>query len=387
MSKRVVVLGGGLVGGVMAGEMASYSDLDVVVVDRSGDVLHQLQNQHSKLQVQRADLSEQSAVKVAVASADLVISAVPGFMGFKTCEAVIAAGKDLVDIAFFSEDPFLLDEQAKRNDVTVITDCGVSPGMSNVLIGRVDASFDQTESILIYVGGLPRVRTWPFEYKAVFSPIDVIEEYVRPARYIENGVAIVRPALSDPEYIDFEGIGTLEAFNTDGLRTLARTMNAPNQKEKTLRYSGHIEKMAVLREMGLFSEDPIEAGGVFVRPIDVTSKLLFPMWELQQGEEDLTVLRIVISGVRKGKRLQYQYDMFDSFDAENNITSMARTTGYTATVVSRLMLDGHIAQKGLVLPEYLGRDESLCKLIQSTLESRHGIFYKESVKALDELRA
>ena len=109
------------------------------------------------------------------------------------------------------------------------------PGMGNILAMHAHAQLDKTDSVIIYVGGLPAVREWPYEYKAVFSPIDVIEEYTRPARYKENGAMVTRPALSDPELIDFPGIGTLEAFNTDGLRTMASTIKAPNLKEKTLR--------------------------------------------------------------------------------------------------------------------------------------------------------
>ncbi len=190
-----------------------------------------------------------------------MLSAVPGFMGFQTLKTIITAGKNVVDIAFFSENPFDLDALARKKGVTAIVDCGVAPGMSSVLIGHVDQLLDSTENILIYVGGLPEVRQWPYDYKAVFSPIDVIEEYTRPARYVENGHLVVREALSDAELMDFPGIGTLEVFNSDGLRTLADTIDAPNMKEKTLRYQGHIEKMAVLRATGLFSEEPIEING------------------------------------------------------------------------------------------------------------------------------
>jgi len=214
----------------------------------------------------------------------LVLSAVPGSLGFRTLEAVIAAGKNVVDLAFFPEDPFLLDGPARANGVTAVIDCGVAPGMSNLLVGYVDSLMSETRSVLIFVGGLPLVREWPFEYKAVFSPADVIEEYVRPARYIQNGRPVVRPALSEPERIDFDELGTLEAFNTDGLRTLARTISAPDMKEKTLRYPGHIEKMAMLRETGFFNPEPIDVGGVRVRPLDVTSKLLFKKWKLEEGE-------------------------------------------------------------------------------------------------------
>src|SRR5690606_37486262 len=133
-----------------------------------------------------------------------------------------------------------LDALAKEQGVTAVVDCGLAPGLGNILFGRLNEELDSIDTFLCHVGGLPVVRRKPYEYAAVFSPLDVIEEYTRPARFIENGALVVRPALSDVEKMDLPGVGTLEAFNSDGLRTLAVTMKAPNMKEKTLRYPGHV---------------------------------------------------------------------------------------------------------------------------------------------------
>ena len=259
---------------------------------------------------------------------DLVLSAVPGFMGFATLRAILETGTSCVDIAFFPEDPLELDSIAKNHSATAFVDMGVGPGMSSVLAGHAHSQLDTTDSIITYVGGLPRVRRWPYEYAAVFSPVDVIEEYVRPARYVENGHLVTRPALSDPELLDFPEVGTLEAFNTDGLRTMAKTMKVPNMKEKTMRYPGHIEKMAVLRATGFFGTEPIDVGGAKVRPVDVTAKLLFPMWKLQPGEADVTVMRVIVEGTKSGKRTRWTYDLFDTYDAE---TASTRWHGPPAT--------------------------------------------------------
>jgi lysine 6-dehydrogenase len=316
-----------------------------------------------------------------VADYDFVVDAVPGFMGFQTLRAVIEAGRNVIDIAFFAEDPFLLDDLAREKGVVAIMDCGVFPGMGSALIGRVARKLDEVESVLTYVGGLPEVRQWPWDYKAVFSPVDVIAEYTRPARFVENGFQVTRPALSDPELIDFPGIGTLEAFNTDGLRTLAHTIDAPNMKEKTLRDPGHIEKMAVLRESGFFSEEEIEVGGRMVRPLDVTARLLFPMWDLQPGEGDITVLQIRIEGRKDGRRLRYVYDLFDDFDHENGVTSMARTTGYTATMALRLVAEGLYTHQGISPPEFLGRQNGCVDYLLRGLAAR-GVNYQERVEVL-----
>ncbi len=240
---KIIVLGAGLVGAPMAIDLNKDEKFEVTVADYNIDALNFIKNKCSELSVIQKDLSKPEDVTTLVSEYDLVVNAVPGFMGFETAKAIIKAGKNCACIAFYEEDPFELDELAKENNVTMIMDCGVYPGMGSALIMDVTQKLDKVESVLTFVGGLPEIREWPSEYKAVFSPIDVIEEYIRPARYIENGFELVRPALSDPEYIFFPEIGTLEAFNTDGLRTLATTIDAPNLKEKTLRYPGLYESI------------------------------------------------------------------------------------------------------------------------------------------------
>lgn len=373
---KVIVLGSGLVGGPMALDLAKDSRFDVYAVDVNKKALEKFKAE-SKVTPIHSDLSDPASVKALVADYGLVVNAVPGHMGFRTLEAIIEAGKNVVDIAFFAEDPFLLDKKAQAKGVTAIVDCGVAPGMSNVLIGYVDQLLDKTDSVLIYVGGLPEVRQWPYEYKAVFSPNDVIEEYVRPARYVENGHLVVRPALSDAEYLEFPGMGTLEAFNTDGLRSLATTIDAPNLKEKTLRYPGHIEKMAVLRETGFFNQEEIEVNGVKVRPLDVTARLLFPMWEMKEEDRDITVLQVIIEGEKDGQKERYVYDMLDRYDTATDTHSMARTTGYTATVAARMLAEGLFTRKGICPPEFVGQQPECVDFILKGMEER-GIYYRLS---------
>ncbi|HEX7502751.1 MAG TPA: saccharopine dehydrogenase C-terminal domain-containing protein, partial [Acidobacteriota bacterium] len=323
-NQKIIVLGSGLVGAPMALDLARETRFTVSVADISTDSLQKCAVNKAVKTIQ-ADLSDAAKVKELVAGHDLVVNAVPGFLGYQTLQAVIESKKNAVDIAFFPEDPFKLDELAKKNGVTAIVDCGVAPGMSNILVGHVHHLLDRTQSALIYVGGLPEIRVWPYEYKAVFSPFDVIEEYIRPARYVENGKLVVRPALSDAEYLNLPGVSSLVAFNSDGLRTLARTLDIPNMKEKTLRYPGHIEKIAVLRETGFFSQEPVEIHGAHIRPLDLTAKLLFPIWKLQPGETDLTVMQVIVEGEKGGEKLRYVYDLFDRFDSASNVHSMART--------------------------------------------------------------
>ena len=376
---KVIVLGGGLVGTPMALDLAADQRFDVTVADVSESVLERINRRSPKIETVRQDLSDPAEVTRLVSGHDWVINAVPGFMGHQTLEAIIKAKRNVVDIAFFPEDPFTLDALAKENGVIAVVDCGVAPGMSNLLSGYVDSILDKTETILIYVGGLPELREWPYEYRAGFSPADVLEEYTRPARYVENGQLVVRPALSDAEFLNFAGIGTLEAFNSDGLRSLAETLDAPNMKEKTLRYPGHIEKMAVLRETGFFNKEPIEINGVEIRPLDFTSKLLFPMWELKEGMVDITVMQVIVAGEARGKKVRYTYDLLDRYDEKTRIHSMARTTGYTATVTLRVLAEGLYTQTGISPPEYLGRNAACVDAILAGLKAR-GIEYRRTIE-------
>ena len=364
--KKIVILGAGRVGGVIAVDLSPK--FDVISVDYDKDALNKLNN--NNISTINIDLSKESNVKSVIKDSDIVINAVPGFMGFKTLKSIIEEGKDVVDIAFFPEDPFELDELAKKHKVTAVVDCGVAPGMGNIILGRYNKKM-QVEKYECLVGGLPKVREWPFEYKAVFSPIDVIEEYIRPARYVQSNEIVIKEALSDTELINFPEIGTLEAWNSDGLRSLIKTMNIPNMIEKTMRYPGTVEYLRVLRASGFFSYDEIEVNGNKIRPIDLTSKLLFPKWKLKEGEEDFTVMRIIIEGKEDDKNVKYEYMLVDYYEKSTKTISMARTTGYTCTAVANLLSEGLYSKKGIIPPEYIGENEDNFNYILDYLKDRN----------------
>ena len=365
--KKITILGSGRVGSVMAIDLSKK--FEVISVDYDKKALAELKKKHNILTI-NIDLSKSENVKSVIKDSDIVINAVPGFMGFKTLKSIIEAKKDVVDIAFFPEDPFELNELAKKNNVTAVVDCGVAPGMGNIILGRYNKKI-QVEKYECLVGGLPKVREWPFEYKAVFSPIDVIEEYIRPARYVQSNEIVVKEALSDTELVNFPEIGTLESWNSDGLRSLIKTMNIPNMIEKTMRYPGTVEYLRVLRDSGFFSYDEIEVNGNKIRPIDLTSKLLFPKWKLKDGEEDFTVMRIIIEGKENNADVKYQYMLIDYYEKSTKTISMARTTGYTCTAVANLLSEGLYNKKGIIPPEYLGKDEDNFNYIIDYLKDRN----------------
>ena len=374
MKKKIIVLGAGLVGSAIAIDL-SYQ-YDVTAADVNTDAFRAFEN-HPGINTLQADLKEPAALKKLVKSYDLAVGAVPGFMGFQTMKSVIEAGIKMVDISFMPEDFLALDSLAKKHRTTVVADCGVAPGMGNIILGH-HARKMEVHSYKCLVGGLPVIREWPYEYKAVFSPIDVIEEYTRPARYVQNYELVTREALSEPELVHFEETGTLEAWNSDGLRSLVQTMKKiPNMIEKTLRYPGCIEYLKVLRESGFFSTEPVEINGIEIRPIDVTAKLLFPKWKLKEGEEDFTIMRIDIEGAEKGRLKTWSYNLHDRFDRNTNTLSMARTTGYTCTAVANLLLDNSFNQPGVHPPEAIGAGEGNLSYILKYLEER-GVKYRIS---------
>ena len=372
---KIAILGAGMVGSAIAIDLSKK--FDVTSFDINEKNFSSLQ-QYPSITCKKADLSLYSEYPELLAGFDLVVSAVPGFMGYNTLQAIIEAGKDIVDISFFPENALDLNEMARKKNVTAIVDCGVAPGMSNLILGYHNAQM-QIDSFGCMVGGLPKKRVTPFEYKAPFSPVDVIEEYTRPARYVENGHIVTKPAMSDTELIDFENVGTLESFNTDGLRSILFTMgHIPDMKEKTLRYPGHIDLMKALLKAGFFGQEEIVFKDKKIRPIDFTSALLFDKWKLQPEEEEFTIMKIIIKGKKDGKPQQISYLLYDEYDATTKTSSMSRTTGYTCTAAINLLAEKLFTEKGVFPPEMIGKEKGCFDFIMNYLAERN-IIYKRTI--------
>jgi saccharopine dehydrogenase-like NADP-dependent oxidoreductase len=362
-----------MVGRAIALDLAPH--YHVTSFDVSEQNLRFLEISNQPVQTRQADLKQYDHYGDWLGSFDVVVTAVPGFMGFDTLKTVINCGKNVADISFFPEDVLKLDNLAKEKNVTVITDIGVAPGMSNLILGRYNEEMI-VKNFECYVGGLPKVRKKPFEYKAPFSPVDVIEEYRRPARLKENGQIITRPALSEREYINFDEPGTLEAFNTDGLRSLLFTMaHIPNMKEKTLRYPGHAELIIALKQAGFFDEKEININGTKISPLHFSSKILFNEWKLGEQEEELTVMKVLIEGEKNGSVQRIEYNMLDRYDAKTKISSMSRTTGYACTAAVQLIAKKIFTEKGVFPPELVGKYKECFDFVMSYLEER-GINWK-----------
>lgn len=374
---NVIILGAGMVGSAMAIDMAKNHN--VTLTDVSKPVLDNVKLKYSGLSTKQLDVINKVELQSTIKQHDLVINAVPGFLGFETLKAIIEAGMNVIDIAFFPENSLELDALAKEKNVTAIVDCGVAPGMDNVILGYYNEIMKLTDFECL-VGGLPKIKKWPFYYKAPFSPIDVIEEYTRPARYVENGEEVVREPLTDCEYVDFDKVGTLESFNSDGLRSIIYTMpHIPNMKEKTLRYPGHVEYVKVLKESGFFGTEKIEVNGNMISPLAFTSKILFNEWKLGETEEEITVLRVTLKGINANSQIEeVVYNLHDEYCSATRTSSMARTTGYTATAAANLFLDGLFNEKGVFPPELLGKHKACFNYFFKYLEERNIHYVKSS---------
>ncbi len=371
---KVMVLGAGRVGRVIARDLATDSDIQVAVADRRTGYLDDL-TENLDVTVVSTNLADPAALADAVAGYDLVVGALPGSLGYTAVQGVIEAKKNYVDISFMPEDPRVLSDQAKAAGITVVYDFGVAPGMSNVLAAREARRLAPARHISIMVGGLPRKRTHPWEYAAPFSPEDVIEEYVRPARIMVGGRRVSRPPLSGVEYIDVPGIGTLEAFHSDGLRSLVDTVECPSMEEKTLRYPGHRDRIKLLSEAGFFNTDPIDIDGVPVKPRQVSLRLLENAWQMDEDAEEFTVMRIAVTGGEGPDYTRARWSLLDNTDRDRGETSMARTTGFPPAIIARRILEGSIKLgPGVFPPETLADNDTFFYGLLGELEKR-GVFY------------
>jgi len=376
--KNIIVLGAGMVGSTIAIDLSNKHK--ITLTDFNQEALIKAEQKCNKITIQLLDVTDKNTLQETIKKFDLVVCAVPGFLGFETLKSIIEAEMNVIDISFFSENSLELDALAKEKNITAIVDCGVAPGMDNVILGYYNEKMKLTDFECL-VGGLPKVKKWPFCYKAPFSPIDVIEEYTRPARYIENGKMITREALTDCEFVEFDNVGTLESFNSDGLRSIMFTMpHIKNMKEKTLRYPGHVEYVRVLKESGFFNTKEIEVNGTKISPLNFTSKVLFDEWKLGETEEEITVMRITVKGENTDEKIEeITYTLHDEYCSETKTSSMARTTGYTASAAANLFLEGRFKEKGVFPPELVGKHEDCFHYFLNYLKERN-IHYKKNSK-------
>lgn len=372
---KVLVLGSGNIGSVATQDFASsMRSTEIVLGDydekRAKRVAQKLgENNVSWVQV---DVTKRDELVDTLKRFDLAMGFLPGNLGYLLAEACVEAHRDLVDVSFIPEDVMQLNSAAVRAGSTIVPDCGLAPGISNVLVGHSVSRLDSVESVHVMVGGLPEKPVPPLGYVITWSAESLIDEYTRKARIVRKGKTVEVEALTGLEEIEFPEVGKLEAFYTDGLRTLLFTLGKVDEMwEKTLRYPGHAEKMKLLRTLGFFSEKDIDINCGKVQPKKLTSRILEEKLA-RRKQIDIVVLRCETQGKKDDKRLMYNYDLLDFQDTKQNVTAMARTTAYPASIIAQLILKGKLKEKGVVPPEKIGMDDKLFGLFMAGLR-KHGI--------------
>ena len=367
---KLLSIGCGYIGSVLAEELVNSLDFEeLIICDSTKEKIEETAKKlGGKVIPFQLDISKYSNLLAIVDDVDLIIGLAPGRLGFNVMKACVEKKKNLIDLSFMAEDPFLFQDAALKAGVRIIPDCGVAPGLSNMLIGKASSQLDQIEDVIIYVGGLPQDPKPPLNYKVTWCVEDLFEEYTRNAKIVRNGKTAEVEALEGLEEVEFEGFGKFEGFFTDSVRTLHHTIKANNMWEKTLRYPGHVEKIKLIKKLGLLNKKPLKS--INISPWKFMSKF----WEENISffeDKDVLLMRIQVSGKKNSTKIMHTYEVVDYFDEQRNITAMGRSTAYTAFAVIKLMIENKISKKGLIPPEILGMHKKLFQEIQFTLKKRN----------------
>jgi lysine 6-dehydrogenase len=329
----------------------------------------------------QTDANNHSELVSTLEKLDLVVGALPGWMGYNACKAAITAKVNMVDVSYMPEDVMTLNKAALKAKVCIVPDCGMSPGIGSILAGRAVSKLDKVESLRMLNGGLPEKPVPPLGYVITWSVSDLIDMYSRKVNIVRDGKVVQVEAMTGLEEIKFPRVGKLEAFYTDGLRTMLYSIKGVKDMwEKSLRYPGHVEKIKLLKSLGFFDEKPVEVGNMQITPRDMAAKLLER--KLKRPEiSDIVVMLIEVVGLKNNRRIQYTYQMLDRCDKKHQVTSMARTTAYTTSMVAQLVAKEVIREKGVVPPEKLGMNNGVYRRLMNMMKKRQ-LIVKETKKAL-----
>jgi lysine 6-dehydrogenase len=284
------------------------------------------------------------------------MSAIPYYLNYDMARLAVEAGVHFCDLGGNTEIVFRqkeLDTYAKEKRVTVVPDCGLAPGMVNILAQHGIEQLDRVESVKIFVGGLPQHPEPPLNYMLVYSLEGALDYYTTLSWVLRNGKRTQVKALSEREPVRFEQLGELEAFHTaGGLSTMAFRYEGkiPAMEYKTLRYPGHAQIMEDIRSLGLLDTEPVDVKGVKVAPRDAFIATVKPKLTKPNGR-DLVALRVVVTGSNNGTKATKSFELVDRYDEKRGVSAMMRTTGYSLSITGLMQVRGQIAPPGVCTPD------------------------------------
>jgi lysine 6-dehydrogenase len=356
---RMLVLGAGLQGSACAYDLLQNPDVSQVrLADHRLDHLPEFLKPLSgpRLIPTTLDVRDREAVLAVMRESDAVMSAIPYYFNLQLAECAVEAGVHFCDLGGNTEIVFQqkeLAERARAKGVTIIPDCGVAPGMVNILAEHGIRQLDTVDSVRIYVGGLPQNPEPPLNYQVVYSLEGVLDYYTTRSWVLRDGQRSQVTALSEREPVEFPApVGTLEAFHTaGGLSTMAFRYEGkvPEMEYKTLRYPGHAEIMESIRELGLLDLEPVDVKGIKVVPRDLFVAAVGP--KLTKDAPDLLALRVTVRGTKGGKPAERRFDLVDRYDEAHGISAMRRTTGYSLSITGQMQVRGEVGPPGVWTPD------------------------------------
>src|SRR6266571_4629544 len=354
---RMLVLGAGLQGSACAYDLLQQPGVErVTIADLKRDRLPAFLEPYvgTRLTLTQLDVQDGAALRDAIGGHDAVLNAAPYYFNLEVSRAAVAARAHCVDLGGNTEIVFRqreLDAEAQKKHVSVIPDCGLAPGMVNIIAAEGIRQVGDADSVKIFVGGLPQHPEPPLNYQIVYSLEGALDYYTTPSWVLREGRPLQVDALSELEAVEFPSpVGTLEAFHTGGgistmpwaYRGKVRTM-----EYKTLRYPGHVAIMRPIRELGLLALEPVKVKGTEIVPRDAFIATVSPLLS-KAGGRDLVALRVEVQG-RNGSRVAWQ--LLDYFDEATGISAMMRTTGYSLAITGVMQVDGRVSSAGVYTPD------------------------------------
>ena len=356
---RMLVLGAGLQGSACAYDLLQDKEVtEVRLADLHVGHIPEFLAPYSgpRLIPTPLDVRDHDAVLGAMRQCDAVMSAIPYYFNLDLAKLAVEAGVHFCDLGGNTEIVFKqkeLDAEAKRKNVTIVPDCGLAPGMVNILAEYGIRQLDTVDSVKIYVGGLPQHPEPPLNYMLVYSLEGALDYYTTLSWVLRNGKRTHVKALSEREPVAFDSVGTLEAFHTaGGLSTMAFRYEdkVPTMEYKTLRYPGHAALMEDIRSMGLLDLTPVDVKGVKVVPRDAFIASVMPKLFKPKGR-DLVALRVVVSGKKGGAAATKTFELVDRYDEAHDISAMMRTTGYSLSITGLMQARGQVTPPGVHTPD------------------------------------